>query len=157
MNSTSTGRYYSHKKLLVIVSLLRIISPWSQIFYSNSAIMYVSPSTIVCSNGGVEFSGGELINHGKFRITKSSNLPNAGDFKMSDSNLTYGNGLFQVEQDWINNADFLRLGKFGGSGAANGEEATTERTLEVGGGSGCGWKGYVGGAAGGAGRVIIWY
>lgn len=109
MVSTSEGRYYSHKKLLVIVFLLRTLNPIGQILFSNSAILLVSPSTIVCSNGGVEFSGGELINHGDFRITKNSNLLNAGNFKMSDSNLTSGNGLFQVEQDWINNANFTCL------------------------------------------------
>lgn len=109
MVSTSEGRYYSYKKLLVIVFLFRTLNPMGQIMFSNSAIMYVSPSTIVCSNGGVEFSGGELINHGDFRITKNSNLLNAGDFKINNSNLTSGNGLYHVEQDWINNADFTCL------------------------------------------------
>jgi len=96
-------------RILFLFILNISLSVTGQILISDSAIVYISPSTILCSNGGVEFSGGELINQGNFRITKNSNLSNEGNFKISDSNLTYGNGLYQIEQDWINNANFTCL------------------------------------------------
>ena len=97
----------SYKTVIITVILFPSMNPMGQVFLSNSAQVYISPSTIVCTNGGAEFSGGELINQGNFRITKNSNLTNSGNFIITDSNLTQGNWFYEVEQDWINNANFI--------------------------------------------------
>jgi len=100
-------RCNSYKTVIITVILFPSMSSMGQVFLSNSAQVYISPSTIVCTNGGAEFSGGELINQGNFRITKNSNFTNSGNFIITDSNLTQGNGFYEVEQDWINNANFI--------------------------------------------------
>ena len=78
----------------------------AQILVSHDVSIVITSSAIVNVNGGTNFSGGELINDGILQITKNSIFPNPGDFKISDSNNTSGNGFYKIEQDWINNAFF---------------------------------------------------
>lgn len=78
----------------------------SQILFANDETFFINSNTVVCSNGGAKFSGGELINDGILKITKNSSFPNPGDFEISDSNNTSGSGFYAIEQDWINNAFF---------------------------------------------------
>jgi len=78
----------------------------AQILVSNDISIVITSSAVVHVNGGTNFSGGELINDGILQITKNSIFPNPGDFEISDSNITIGNGFYLIEQDWINNAFF---------------------------------------------------
>jgi gliding motility-associated-like protein len=78
----------------------------AQILVSHDVSIVITSSAIVNVNGGTNFSGGELINDGTLKITKNSNFPNPGDFEISDSNNTSGNGLYKIEKNWINNAFF---------------------------------------------------
>lgn len=83
------------------------ISAQSQILYSNGALVYIDNGAVVQSNGGVEVANsGTLTNNGSLTITKNSTLPSPGNFKLSSGALALGNGLYKVEQDWVNDATF---------------------------------------------------
>lgn len=94
-------------KIIVLVSTFYLPSFLiGQILVSNNVPIKINSSAVVFVNGGVQFSKGELINNGILQVTKDSNFPNPGVMQISDSNATSGNGLYKIEQDWINNAFF---------------------------------------------------
>lgn len=97
-------------KLLTGALLLAIFSPfcsYGQIFYSNGALLSISTGAVVHVNGGTELSQTtNLTNNGSVTITKNSTFPNAGTIKIGVNSTVSGDGLYLVEQDWINDGIF---------------------------------------------------
>jgi gliding motility-associated-like protein len=80
---------------------------FSQIIYSNNAIVQINTNATVFCNGGVLLTNGtDLTNNGTLQVTKNSTFPQAGNFTLTSSTIVNGNGLYRVEQDWTNNATF---------------------------------------------------
>ncbi len=80
----------------------------AQIVYSNGATLSVGSGAIVWVNGGVNVSNASSFsNNGDITITKNSSLPLAGSFNIENSSTVSGNGTYEVEQDWINSANFV--------------------------------------------------
>jgi gliding motility-associated-like protein len=90
---------------------LVIISPFttfSQVWFSNGADITFNPGSIVHCNGGMSLSNTSLLtNNGNLRITKNSTLPQAGNFIFNSLSEVNGNGKYAIEQDWINDAQFV--------------------------------------------------
>src|ERR1051326_2993696 len=93
---------------------LFITSPcclFSQIFYNNGATVWTGPQSIVQINGGLEnnssTSNGDFEHNGQMWVTLNSTLPNPGDVTMNNNSTLHGNGYYHVEQDWVNNANFV--------------------------------------------------
>ena len=79
----------------------------SQIFYSNGATVAVTPGGILWCNGGITLDNtSNFTNDGSVTTTKNSSLALPGTFTIN-SGAAQGNGTYQVEQDWINNASFV--------------------------------------------------
>ena len=79
----------------------------SQIFFSNGATIQINSGATVTTNGGTEITNGStLTNDGTLLITKNSSLPSPGNFEFNSGASINGNGLYQVEQDFINDATF---------------------------------------------------
>lgn len=95
-------------KYYVTLILLGLGSPlMSQIVLFNGATVSIAPGAIVHCNGGVKITNSSnLTNNGTLNVTKNSTLSLAGNFENSSSSLVNGNGLYTVEQDWINSATF---------------------------------------------------
>ena len=80
---------------------------FSQLFFANNALIQINSGAIVYSNGGVLLTNGtDLTNNGTLQITKNSTLPQAGNYTITSSTVSNGNGLYKVEQDWTNDATF---------------------------------------------------
>ncbi len=93
--------------LVAFVTLSSIPLSFSQIVYSNGALISMSPGSLVHSNGGIQLSNTtNLTNNGTLTITKNSTLTNSGTFSILSNSQVLGNGLYAVEQNWINNANF---------------------------------------------------
>jgi gliding motility-associated-like protein len=80
---------------------------FSQIIYSNNAIVQINANATVFCNGGILLTNGtDLTNNGTLQVTKNSTFPQAGNFTLTSSTTVNGNGLYRVEQDWTNDATF---------------------------------------------------
>ena len=99
-------------KRLIIRSftLLLVIFPLStigQTLFSNGSVIFISGGGIVHSNGGVTLeNGSSLTNNGELRLTKNSTFLLPGTFTNDVGSMVNGNGMYYVEQDWINNSLF---------------------------------------------------
>jgi gliding motility-associated-like protein len=91
------------------IILLFAVSPiYAQIIYSNGATNVITFGGIVQCNGGIQLTNGSLLlNEGSLTVTKNSSLSQAGNFFNTSSSTISGNGLYSIEQDWINDATFL--------------------------------------------------
>lgn len=79
----------------------------TQIFTSNSSLFFIGNGAIVQCNGGVLLTNGtDLTNEGAWYITKNSTFPNAGSFENISGSIVDGDGVYYIEQDWINDATF---------------------------------------------------
>ncbi len=80
----------------------------AQMFYNNGAVVYVAPVCTVQVNGGLENFGAtaQFTNDGWMQMTLNSTQPIPGSVRLSSSSSMNGNGMYRVEQDWINNANF---------------------------------------------------
>lgn len=91
-----------------LVFLTSIPISHSQIFHSNGALISMSAGAVVHCNGGVELkSTTNLTNNGTINITKNATLPNAGNFGILNNSEVKGNGVYAVEQNWINDSKFI--------------------------------------------------
>lgn len=83
---------------------------FAQIFYNNGATIWTGPTSIVQINGGLEnnssTSNGDIEHNGQMWVTLNSTLPNPGDVTLNNNSVMHGNGYYNVEQDWVNNATF---------------------------------------------------
>lgn len=98
-------------KLVCCVSLLSssacIHKANGQIMTSNGGTLYIANGGILFSNGGVNVTNNSLFeNQGTFTVTKNSTFPEAGNFSINTLSDVSGNGMYRVEQDWINNGNF---------------------------------------------------
>ncbi len=92
---------------LFIGTLFTPLLSEAQIVYSNGATVSISSGAVVWANGGINVSNASAFsNNGTVTTTKNSTLPLAGSFNMENSSNVSGNGTYEVEQDWINSANF---------------------------------------------------
>lgn len=95
--------------LVAIAFALAISLPLSsQIFYSNGATVAVTNGGVLWCNGGITLDNtSNFTNNGSVTTTKNSTALLPGTFTINASSSSQGNGTYQVEQDWINNATFV--------------------------------------------------
>lgn len=84
---------------------------FSQIFYNNGATIWTGSQSIIGINGGLEnnssTSNGDFEHNGQMWVTLNSTLyPNPGDVTLNNNSTLHGNGYYNVEQNWVNNATF---------------------------------------------------
>jgi gliding motility-associated-like protein len=92
---------------LIVSVMMAVPLAKGQIFYSNGAVVHITNGATVVSNGGVHVSNSSAFtNDGDLIVTKNSTLPLAGSLDISNSAVLDGNGVYKVEQDWINDATF---------------------------------------------------
>lgn len=90
---------------IFMMSNLTIIH--SQIMHSNGAQISILPGALVHCNGGLTLSTStDLTNDGTLHVTKNSNLLLPGTFSLLSNSIVSGNGVYSIEQDWINDATF---------------------------------------------------
>lgn len=99
------------KKLLTLFSLTAFAAgqhyiSFAQILTSNGATLYVNGGTVFC-NGGIEVNNSSTFtNNGLVVTTNNSTLPKKGNFEILSNAIVSGNGGYNVEQDWVNDATF---------------------------------------------------
>lgn len=99
------------KKLYVtLTSVLALFASGTlsaQIFYSNGATVAVTAGGVLHCNGGVTFDNtSNVTNNGTITTTKNSTLALPGTMTIDNASVVGGDGDYNVEQDWINNATF---------------------------------------------------
>ncbi len=95
------------KKLLIFVYLLIASFVSAQTFYSNGAVLHVSNGADFFCNGGITLSNSsQVINNGNLTATKNSSFSQAGNFELNSNSTVSGDGVYSIEQDWINDAVF---------------------------------------------------
>jgi len=81
---------------------------YSQIFYTQGEAVYIGNNALLFCNGGVSIeNGGQLINNGVLTSTIQSTFAHAGDFHIGIGSTSMGDGIYRIEQDWINDGTFL--------------------------------------------------
>lgn len=100
------------KKLVFqITKVVLIFTPFithSQIFNSNGATISVTAGGVLHCNGGITLSNNSnLINEGSVRTTKNASNILAGTFTNASASTSNGSGEYFIEQDWINDANFI--------------------------------------------------
>lgn len=84
---------------------------FSQIFYNNGATIWTGPTSVIKVNGGLEnnssTANGDIEHNGTMTVTLLSSAPNPGDVILNNNSTLRGNGYYYVEQDWVNNANFI--------------------------------------------------
>lgn len=94
--------------LLLLIGVLSIIPLHGQIATSNAALLYISNGAIVQINGGfVIDNASNMTNNGTLNVSKNSVLPLAGTISFQGSSTITGDGIYEIEQDWVNNANFF--------------------------------------------------
>lgn len=76
------------------------------IFFNNGAQIYTGPAAVVQVNGGFQNDGatGNFENNGTLYVANSGT---AGTVRLTNNSTMQGNGTCYVEQDWINDANFI--------------------------------------------------
>lgn len=83
-------------------------SIFSQVWFSNGADVTFNPGSIVHCNGGMTLTNStNLTNNGNLKITKNSTFPSTGNFAINTLTQVDGDGIYSIEQDWINDAQFV--------------------------------------------------
>lgn len=98
------------RDLISVPSFLIAFLPlglFSQVLYSDGGTIMVTNGGNIFCNGGMSISNsGQLTNNGNIETTKNSTLSQAGNFELKLNANAAGNGIYRVEQDWINDATF---------------------------------------------------
>lgn len=80
----------------------------AQIIYADNILIHVADGGLLHANGGIRLANQALLqNEGSVTTTKNSTLPSAGNFEISSSTQAEGNGLYRIEQDWVNDGQFI--------------------------------------------------
>lgn len=95
-------------KVLILYLLISLpISLVAQVLYSDGGLIHISNGGLLYVNGGTVASNSSAIsNEGTLEITKNSSLAEAGNFIINSNTVVSGDGLYRIEQDWINDATF---------------------------------------------------
>lgn len=92
---------------LTLLCFSSIFLGYTQILYSDGATIQINNGAILYCNGGVSLSNTtQLVNDGELTTTKNSTLAQAGDFYIDAGTTVSGDGLYYIEQDWINDGFF---------------------------------------------------
>lgn len=93
---------------LTVCALASLVNPASaQIMFNNGAQIWTGPQSVIQVNGGLTNDGATgLIDHNGTMTIASSPVASPGTFTMSNGSVTQGNGIYRVEQNWVNNATF---------------------------------------------------
>lgn len=79
----------------------------AQIVYTNGATFVVTTGGMFHVNGGITFDQtSNVTNDGTITTTKNSTATLPGTLTIDNTSTVQGNGDYNVEQDWINNATF---------------------------------------------------
>lgn len=79
----------------------------AQTFYTNGATFFVATGATFHVNGGVTFDQtSNVTNNGTITTTKNSTFPVPGNLTIDNGSTVQGDGDYNVEQDWVNNATF---------------------------------------------------
>ena len=79
----------------------------AQILFSNGSQMIITNGGVMITNGGTELANNSnLVNEGLLTVTKNSTFSASGNFILNTASSSGGDGIYRVEQDWINNAIF---------------------------------------------------
>jgi gliding motility-associated-like protein len=79
-----------------------------QIMFNNGAQIWTGPQSIIQVNGGIENSTAGSVDHnGTMTVTKNSTFLFPGNVILSGASTWQGDGVINVEQDWVNNATFI--------------------------------------------------
>lgn len=96
-----------NKLSLTLICVLSATFLSAQIFFSNGAVVQINDGAEVHCNGGVILSQStSLVNDGTLTATKNSTKNFPGNFEINSLSIVGGDGVYQVEQDWINSATF---------------------------------------------------
>ena len=92
----------------VALAMLASFSMKAQVFYTNGATFVVTTGGVFHCNGGVTFDNTSAVtNDGTITTTKNDAVnPTPGTMRIDNSSTVQGNGDYNVEQDWVNNATF---------------------------------------------------
>ena len=82
--------------------------------FGNTQIVIIKNGVVSCESGSVFFCNGgieimnnsQFINDGTVTVTKNSSIPQNGNFLINSNSTVSGNGLYEIEQDWVNDAQF---------------------------------------------------
>lgn len=93
---------------LTVVALAGSVNLASaQIMFNNGAQIWTGPQSVIQVNGGLTNDGATgVIDHNGTMTIASNPASSPGTFTMSNGSVTQGNGVYRVEQDWVNNATF---------------------------------------------------
>lgn len=99
------------KKIYLTLSgallMLGSASLHAQIFTSNGATFVVTSGGMFYCNGGVTFdNASNVTNNGVIITTKNSTAPVPGTLTIDNGSTVSGDGDYDVEQDWVNDATF---------------------------------------------------
>lgn len=79
----------------------------SQIITSNGGTINVNNGGVLHLNGGMLLSNSSVLtNNGNISVTKNSTLVEPGNFILNSNTTVSGSGVYNIEQDWINDATF---------------------------------------------------
>lgn len=92
----------------VAALMLASLSLKAQIFYTNGATFVVTAGGVFHCNGGITFDqASNVTNDGDITTTKNDAVnPTPGTLTIDNGSTVQGNGDYNVEQDWVNNATF---------------------------------------------------
>src|SRR5690554_3274838 len=95
------------KIILILLSFTFAFMGKTQIFYSDGATVQIDNGAIVYCNGGVVLTNStQMTNNGELTTTINSALNQPGDFQIGIGTSVSGDGLYFVEQNWINDGIF---------------------------------------------------
>jgi gliding motility-associated-like protein len=96
--------------LLLATTFFAGISSMGQIFFNNGAQIWTGPQSVIRINGGIEnnssLSNGNIDHNGTMTVTVNSTFPNPGDVILNNNSTWQGDGIINLEGDWVNNAVF---------------------------------------------------
>ena len=93
--------------LLLTFFGMTLSTSFAQLVTSNGAILQIQSGATVQVNGGVELKNNSAcVNNGTWIITKNSTFTLPGNLHLLSNSTVSGNGRYEIEQDWLNNATF---------------------------------------------------
>jgi gliding motility-associated-like protein len=80
---------------------------FAQTMFTNGATLFVNAGGILTCNGGLSLTNSsQITNNGDILVTKNATNLSPGTLTISTISNLSGNGTYQIEQDWVNDAFF---------------------------------------------------